>query len=196
MRSSDMPPPAYIFVDVAGTLVHKPGIAPAFQGVLRSAGVEVDDAHLLATHKRWTEAVKFPMQTSAAFYREFNAEVLRALGAEPTPLRLDALGRACAGLPWEAFDDVAALQGLPLPLGVISNWDARLREQLTAIVPLQFSPIIGSAEAGVEKPDLQIYRRALAQVPVDPEHIAFIGDSPFLDVEPARGHARCVAGPF
>ncbi len=180
-----MGPPAFLFLDVAGTLVHKPGIAPAFQSVLRPAGTHATDAHLLATHKRMTEAVTFPMATTPAFYREFNAKVLQALGCDPTVARLDALERACAHLPWQAFEDVAALRSLPVPLGVISNWDQRLRAQLAAIVPLEFRTIVGSAELGVEKPDPRIYRHALAQLSVPPDQVAFIGDSPALDVAPA-----------
>ena len=38
---------------------------------------------------------------------------------------------------------------------------------------------------GVEKPDPRIYRHALAQLSVPPDQVAFIGDSPALDVAPA-----------
>ncbi len=179
-----MPSPRFVYLDIAGTLLHKPGLAPAFIGAL---GRDVDNARFLATHKRVSEATTFPRETTAAFYRSFNASVLDALGVEPTPALLDAIERACRGLPWEPFDDVDALHGTRLPLGVISNWDARLREVIAATLPFRFDPIVDSSTTGIDKPDPRLYRHALELLDgTAPDEVVFVGDSLHLDAAPAR----------
>jgi HAD superfamily hydrolase (TIGR01549 family) len=175
----------YVFLDAAGTLLHKPGVTSAFQETLRSLGIEVPDDVVIAVHKRLTEATIFPEETSSTFYEGFNSQVLRALGAEPAADDLEALWSACAGLPWEAYDDVLELQRLSVPFGIISNWDKHLRATLATTLPLQFQHIFSSAETGFEKPDVRLFTAALDVVGLQPDRVAFIGDSPRLDIEPA-----------
>jgi putative hydrolase of the HAD superfamily len=92
---------------------------------------------------------------------------------------------------WRFYDDVetvlGALRERGLRIGVVSNWDTRLKSisdglGLTRLVDF----IVISAEVGVRKPDPGIFRVALAKAGVRPEEAVHIGDLPEEDVEGAR----------
>jgi putative hydrolase of the HAD superfamily len=92
---------------------------------------------------------------------------------------------------WRLYDDVeSALGGLRargLRLGVVSNWDTRLRgiaEGLGLARLVDF--VVISAEAGVRKPDRRIFEAALARAGVAPEEALHVGDLPEEDAEGAR----------
>jgi len=72
-------------------------------------------------------------------------------------------------------------------VGVVSNWDTRLRKisdalGLTALVDF----LVISAEAGVRKPDARIFQQALERAGVRPEEAIHVGDHPEEDGEGAR----------
>ncbi|HEX7901600.1 MAG TPA: HAD-IA family hydrolase [Planctomycetota bacterium] len=88
---------------------------------------------------------------------------------------------------WRFYDDVAAtlgaLRARGLKLGVVSNWDSRLRRiadgmGLTALVDF----LVISAEAGVRKPDPGIFRLACEKAGVQPEEALHVGDLAEEDV--------------
>ncbi len=73
-------------------------------------------------------------------------------------------------------------------LGIISNWDDSLIEILENIGVLDyFDSITLSGEVGVSKPDLEIFRSALADFPtIKPKETAYIGDEYQNDIIPAQ----------
>lgn len=92
---------------------------------------------------------------------------------------------------WRFYDDVDSvlreLRARGLKVGVISNWDTRLKGisdglGLTALVDF----LVISAEAGVRKPDPRIFRMALDRAGVLPEEAVHVGDLPEEDAEGAR----------
>lgn len=92
---------------------------------------------------------------------------------------------------WRLYDDVEAvltqLRARGLKIGVISNWDSRLRGiseglGLTRLVDF----LVISAEAGVRKPDPRIFRMALEKAGVDADAAIHVGDLPEEDAEGAR----------
>ncbi len=92
---------------------------------------------------------------------------------------------------WWVYDDVlpalAALAGRGLKLGLISNWDARLRPLLRGLnLHRYFEVIVISCEVGVTKPARPIFQRAAARLRLPPEEILHVGDSLELDVRGAR----------
>jgi 2-haloacid dehalogenase len=67
-------------------------------------------------------------------------------------------------------------------LGVISNWDYRLRGLLERKNLIDyFSPILISAEFGYEKPSEVIFQRALELSGREAEELIYVGDKPELD---------------
>ncbi len=84
----------------------------------------------------------------------------------------------------EVLDSLAA-RGLAL--GVVSNADGRVEQQLAAAglrEPLE--TVIDSYVVGVEKPDPRIFRIALERLEVDGPDALYVGDLLALDVEGAK----------
>lgn len=174
-----------IFLDAANTLVHKPELYPCMLRVLHAHNVPVEVDYLTRQHRLLSEAKVFPDRTSREFYSEFNSELLRSLGVLPTSELLDDLFAACSYLRWEAFDDVASLTTVSLPLGVLSNWNTQLPDTLSLIPDLHFHWVLGSEQLGMRKPDPAFFGRVLEATGLASEEIVYIGDSMRLDVEPA-----------
>ncbi len=91
---------------------------------------------------------------------------------------------------WRLYDDVAPtlreLRSRGYRLGIISNWDRRLRRiaedlGLTAMI----DALIVSSEAGVRKPHPRIFEAALAALEVRPEEAVHVGDVPEEDIDGA-----------
>jgi putative hydrolase of the HAD superfamily len=133
--------------------------------------------------------------TDATRVPDYFDDLLAAAGV-PAPARPELVGRLradnrAAGLwrvPLEgAHETLAALRGAGLRTGVVSNADGRaalLLEQ--AGLAGGFDLIVDSHFEGVEKPDPEIFRRALARLGVAAEHTLFVGDIWSIDVEGSR----------
>ena len=175
-----------VFFDVANTLLCKPGLYGAIIGVLADAGIDIPREELALRHRLLSEAVTFPDRTSAEFYARFNAQLLRSLGVAAAPELVQAIHRACSYLPWAAFDDVVHLASIRQPMGVLSNWDRSLQQQLQALSGVSFRWILGSEEQQMRKPDPGFYARMLEAAGCPADEIVYVGDSIELDIEPAQ----------
>jgi putative hydrolase of the HAD superfamily len=91
---------------------------------------------------------------------------------------------------WELYKEVPeVLQHLKprFQLAVVSNFDGRLRLILQHLGILKFFPhIFISSEIGADKPDPEIYRRALKLIDLKPNEVLHVGDDPERDWETAR----------
>jgi len=92
---------------------------------------------------------------------------------------------------WRVFDDVYPtldkLRNHGLKLGLISNWDERLRPLLTELqLTPYFDPIVISVEAGSTKPSSGIFVRAVSLLAIPSHSILHVGDSLSEDVVGAR----------
>ena len=88
---------------------------------------------------------------------------------------------------WKIFADVEPtlreLRGRGLKLGVISNWDDRLRPLLRALrLDVYFEVIVVSCEVGASKPERAIFEAVIAQFGVPAAGILHVGDSFEADV--------------
>jgi putative hydrolase of the HAD superfamily len=92
---------------------------------------------------------------------------------------------------WRLYDDVDStlreLRGRGLRLGVVSNWDTRLR-RISAGLGLDrlVDFMVISAEVGIRKPDPGIFHEALRRAGVEASEAIHVGDLPEEDVEGAR----------
>ena len=92
---------------------------------------------------------------------------------------------------YRLYDDVRpafdALEDAGYRLGLISNFDSWLQKMLVEMeVGHVFDTAVISGIEGIEKPDPAIYRLAVERAGVDPASAVHIGDSPVMDMEPAR----------
>jgi putative hydrolase of the HAD superfamily len=92
---------------------------------------------------------------------------------------------------WRVYDDVIpVLENLAargLRLGVVSNWDERLRPLLhTLKLDRYFDVMIISCEVAFTKPSPVIFEHASRKIGASPQGILHIGDSVHEDFEGAR----------
>jgi putative hydrolase of the HAD superfamily len=86
---------------------------------------------------------------------------------------------------WETYPEVLEILEKLQPrflLAVISNFDGRLRMILEHLgIPKFFSHVFVSSEIGADKPDPEIFRRALKFVDLAPHEVMHVGDDPERD---------------
>jgi len=91
---------------------------------------------------------------------------------------------------WELFPDVfdvIAELSVRTRLAVVSNFDGRLRMILEQLgISKFFSYVFVSSEVGADKPDPEIFRRALSFMALPPEEVIHVGDDPERDWQAAE----------
>ncbi len=176
-----------VTVDGYGTLVRLRDPIPLFQWQLAERGVECG-----------ADAIRAGFEAEVAYYRP-NAllgrdpESLAALRLECTRIFLESAGvelepasfvdAFMASIVMEpidgAFETVRSLRRRGLEVGVVSNWDIGLTEQLERLGQAGlFSAIVTTAEAGAPKPEAAAFRLALERLRVDPSRALHVGDEP------------------
>lgn len=170
---------------MSGTLISKPSVFVSILETLTKHGITISLQELKWKHKLLSEVILFPDRTDKQFYNRFNTDLLRILGVLPTTELLDDIFENCTYLPWEIFDDAAALNELNLPKGIISNFDTSLKKKLNDYFGDIFEHVFGSEEFGISKPAITFYEAVLNKVGLSAEEVLYIGDSIKLDMEPA-----------
>ena len=138
----------------------------------------------------------FPGGEQGYWFRFAEGTLARATGRPPEKeLVLDLveeLGRAFREpSEWRVFPDVLpalrALREEGFRLAVVSNWDSRLPGLLEDLrLAERFDTIVVSHLEGVEKPDPELFRRALRNLGAPPEKALHVGDLPGVDLDGAR----------
>ena len=87
---------------------------------------------------------------------------------------------------WQDFPEVdeviRSVREKGIRVGIISNWDPRLRRVLGGFSWAELlDPILISEECGVEKPHVTLFRRAEKEVGLNAEECALVGDDPLSD---------------
>lgn len=129
-------------------------------------------------------------ETERAWWRAVVQDVFSAFPAIPAfdaffSELYDSFARAES---WRVFPDVPEvlehLRSRGVRLGVISNWDSRLRHILDELeLSPYFETIVISALVGATKPHPQIFQAALERMGVGPHQAVHIGDNPDEDVK-------------
>ncbi len=184
-------------LDVGGVFLVPDGAVVGAALAARSIRFEpyFQDAHFAGVAA--VDEIGDPGQDEGRYLRGY----VRALGVD------DEAAAVAALVPvWESpsiglwrhvlRDSVAGLRSLAergLRLGIVSNSDGTVEEQLKSSQICQVGDgagvpvlvIVDSAVVGVAKPDRAIFAPALSALDLDPEQVAFVGDSVRYDVVPA-----------
>jgi putative hydrolase of the HAD superfamily len=133
--------------------------------------------------------------TDASRVRGYFENLLRGAGlpedAIAPVIRAMEAGHAEANL-WRVpldgvFEVLAGLRARGVRAAVVSNGDGRIRGKLEELGLVQhLELVVDSFEEGVEKPDPEIFHRALRRLGVAPERAAYIGDIYSIDAVGAR----------
>jgi putative hydrolase of the HAD superfamily len=90
---------------------------------------------------------------------------------------------------WELYPEVLGVLEKLQPrfqLAVVSNFDGRLRFILEHLgISKYFVHVFVSSELGADKPDLEIYERAVRLMNLKPNEVLHVGDDPKRDWEAA-----------
>ncbi|MDQ4064801.1 MAG: HAD-IA family hydrolase [Actinomycetota bacterium] len=194
-----------VFFDAGGTILDPhPSFAELFAEVCRANGREVsaDEARIvqervaphlveLLEEAGLEHGPTLSPEASRAFwtftYRRFLAE----LGIEDEDLATALYDRFSDPSSYKLYDDVVpAIESLLAHgkrIGLISNFDGWLEAMLIEMeVHHHFDVAVISGLEGIEKPDPAIYDLAVRKADVHPSAAVHVGDSPVMDIEPAR----------
>lgn len=90
--------------------------------------------------------------------------------------------------PDDAVGALRCLADRGYVMGVVSNADGRVAALLAeAGLDGFFATVLDSSVEGVEKPDPEIFRRALGRLDLEPAQTLYVGDFHAIDVRGARG---------
>ena len=196
------PAPKAIFFDGMGTLfylIHNVGYHYALVG--REIGLSLDAEKLdRAFNNAWgsmplRSAIDGPRENDDKnWWREVVEKTLNQVAPNLTEPDRDNFFEiayehfAEAGV-WELYPEVVdVLEKLSgrFQLAVVSNFDGRLRMILEHLGISKFFPyIFVSSEVGADKPDPEIFRRALKFMNLQPNEALHVGDDPERDWEAA-----------
>lgn len=177
----------YLLFDVDETLITKGDISFVIADICMQFGYSIDRDVIRRVHHDMVDTTTFPANTDKAFYQEFNARILQALSIPYDQKLIDVLYAEIKKLPYQPFSDTSILEKLSVSIGIVSNWGNSLPDVLRRCFPsVIFSPIVYSDKYNVSKPNPEIFRIALNEISCPRQDIVYIGNSPTLDMEPAK----------
>lgn len=184
---------AAVSFDVGGTLIDPwPSVGHVYAAVAAAHGhpglsPETLNRQFAAAWQR-----RAPFDHSRTAWRWIVEETFAGFLDRPTAATLlDPLYRQFERAEaWRVYEDVVptlrALRGRGLRLGVVSNWDERLRPLLRNLGLAEFFDVIAvSIEVGAAKPSPRIFHHCARALGVPPGAIVHVGDSPQDDVQGA-----------
>jgi putative hydrolase of the HAD superfamily len=187
-----------IFFDAAGTLFHLPrGVGYHYALVGAEIGLKLDSRELdRAFNNAWNAMpqrapIEGPRENDDKdWWRQLVDLVLDDVAGSLGELDRDNFFEiayehfAEAGV-WELYPEVVEVLEKLSPrfqLAVISNFDGRLRMILEQLdVSKFFKHVFLSSELGADKPDPEIFRRALNLIHLEPNEVLHVGDDPERD---------------
>lgn len=195
-----------IFFDAAGTLFYlTKTVGDHYALVGRDVGLNLDAKKLdTAFYSAWAkirprEAIDGPRENDDKdWWRELTDQVLSEGAPEVGELDRDnffevAYEHFAESGVWELYPeviDVLKLLHRRFRLAIVSNFDGRLRVILERFgISKYFGHIFVSSEIGADKPDPEIFRRAVKFLGLQPGDVLHVGDDPERD-----WHAAAVAG--
>jgi len=190
-----------VSLDAAGTLLHPlEPIAATYAAFAQRHGGTASVEHVQAELPRAMAELK-SLRTGDPHWRAYWTEVVaRATGCSEAALVNELYEHFAHASAWRlaegARECVAALAEAGLKIGVLSNWDVRLRSILDELeITALFAAVLVSAETGHDKPDRGAFLAVCMGFGVKPNELLHIGDDANADVEGARA-AGCHAWQF
>ena len=187
-----------ILFDAAGTLFFlTETVGNHYAYVGRQIGLDLD-AHQLdrAFHEAWKKmprrsAIVGPRENDdKGWWRELVDLILNQIAPSLSEIDRDkffeiAYEHFAEPGVWELYSEVRDVLTQLQPrfqLAVISNFDGRLRLILQHLgISRFFAHTFISSEIGADKPDPEIYRRALSEIGLKPNEVLHVGDDPKRD---------------
>lgn len=184
---------AAITFDVGGTLIEPwPSVGHVYARVAERFGLAADPAALNDAFAQAWKAQPVLDYCRPAWKALVDATFLGAGAPRPGESCFEAIYRQFAEPEsWRVFEDVVptleALTRAGFPLGVISNWDERLRPLLERLDLARWFGVMSiSHEVGATKPSPAIYEHAVRGLGVPAGRVLHVGDRVEEDVRGAQ----------
>lgn len=196
-----------VLFDAVGTLIElSRGVGEIYAEVARCHGVDlpawrIDDAFArILTRANPMVFPGVPPERAASLERAWWRDVVRdTFRATDQQVRFDDFD-ACFEELWRRFagcdvwrarpgacEALRALKGAGLATAVVSNFDQRLPQVLTALgLRSKLDALVLPAQVGAAKPDRRIFEHALAALGAAPEASVYVGDDAVRDLAGAR----------
>jgi dihydrofolate synthase/folylpolyglutamate synthase len=179
--------------DVGGTLIEPwPSVGHVYAQAAQRAGVDISPDILNQRFAAAWQARK-NFRYSLSDWKELVDQTFEGLIPAPvvTEFFSELYHQFARAEAWRIYDDVVPclehLRNHGCKLGIISNWDERLRPLLEALdLTPYFDAIVISSEVGCHKPDPAIFRAAARELATSPAAILHLGDSTREDYEGAK----------
>ena len=180
--------------DVGGTLIRPwPSVGHVYAEVAARHGVKNIPAELLDARFQAAWRAQNDFAHTQAAWAELVDQTFRGLCARPPTQTFfaDLYEHFAQPAAWRVFDDVLPtleyLAANDIRLGIISNWDERLRILLRRLhLDGYFESIVVSCEVGFPKPSSVIFEHAAEKLGLPPASVLHVGDSAGLDVTGAK----------
>lgn len=183
-----------VTLDVGGTLIEPyPSVGELYASVAREHGITAQPAALTRRFSTaWAAKRDFAYSKEAWAKLVFDTFSFSDPGETQTKLFEELYQRFAEPRSWRLYEDVLPvldeLQSRDIKVGVLSNWDERLRPLLESLkLSRYFDYIFISAEIGFHKPSPVIFEEAVRKMRLPAAAILHVGDSHYEDVEGARG---------
>ena len=192
-----------ILFDAAGTLFYlTKTVGDHYAYVGREVGLDLDPQKLeSAFHAAWKQMPRRPASDGPrenddkGWWRELVVHVFHQVAPWLSEFDRDnffeiAYEHFAEPGVWELYPEVSGvLQELTpqFQLAVISNFDGRLRFILQHLgISKHFAHVFISSELGADKPDAEIFRRALTTMHLKGDEVLHVGDDPERDWKAAK----------
>jgi putative hydrolase of the HAD superfamily len=187
-----------ILFDAAGTLFYlTKTVGDHYAYVGREVGLDLDPQQLeRAFHTAWQQMPRRPAidgpreNDDKGWWRELVGRVFDQVAPSLTEFDRDNFFEVAyehfaeAGV-WELYPEVPKVFEQLRPrfqLAVISNFDGRLRFILQNLgISKYFAHVFISSEVGADKPDPEIFRRAVTMMRFKADEVLHVGDDPERD---------------
>lgn len=178
-----------VFVDAVGTLMRpREPVGMTYARYARTHGLRLDPAVVDA---RFRAALREAAGSQEGDGRRYWRPVVEAALGTADPALFEFIYQHYAQprawwVDLDALRTLGAIARTGVRLGIISNFDTRLRDLWARLaLDRMFSVLVCSAEVEVEKPDPWIFHLACRAAGVAPREALHIGDDPLRDVEGA-----------
>ncbi len=194
-----------VFFDAGGTILDPhPSFAELFALTSAEHGFEIEAEKVSEVQERIAPHLvelldeaglehgpTLSMEASRRFWTFTYSRFLTELGIADADMPDRLYETFSSSSSYRLYDDVRptfdALEDAGYRVGLISNFDSWLQKMLVEMeIGHVFDTAVISGIEGIEKPDPAIYRLAVERAGVHPSRAVHIGDSPTMDMEPAR----------
>ncbi len=184
--------PRAVTFDAAGTLLHpRESVAEVYARFAARHGGTRDARSIGAAFATSMKDAK-SLRVGDPTWRKFWAHVVATSTGCDAPALVDELyDHYAAPSAWRLTDAtfacMDALREDGAKIGVISNWDTRLRPLMRGLGVLEhIDALVVSGEIGIEKPDRAIFEHAARELGVPVGAIIHVGDDPDADIAGAK----------